>query len=231
LELRDADVLYPVLGIVLGRLAGSRIVALDGFPPLDEGRLKAMCAAAASSGAVAMFHVVGSTPEAPTLGAALGGMPARVTFEVTLDDLRAARDDLSTAGAVPGDPIGAVSLGTPHASLAELTAIADELDGQHVAAGIELLVSTSRGVMEAAERAGIMERLADAGAEVLVDTCSYLGPILRPTPLPAMTDSGKWAYYAPGNIGTRVVFGSRRECLRTAIEGRLWRDAGLWGRR
>jgi hypothetical protein len=232
MALREAGVMYPVLGILLGRLAGSRVVALDGLPQLDETRLKAICAAAASSGAVAMFHVVGSTPEAPTLEAALGGKPPDVTFEVTLDDLRMARDDLSsTAGAVPGDAIGAVSLGTPHASLVELAAIAEELDGHRVADGTELLVSTSRAVMAAADDTGVLRRLAEAGAEILVDTCSYLGPVLRPTSMPVMTDSGKWAYYAPGNIGASVVFGSLHECLRTAITGRLWRDATIWGGR
>ena len=39
----------------------------------DEDRLKALGAAAASSGAVSMFHAVGITPEAPTLDDALGG--------------------------------------------------------------------------------------------------------------------------------------------------------------
>jgi hypothetical protein len=231
-SLLESDVLYPVLGIVLGRAAAGRIVALDGFPHLDEDRLKAICAAAASSGSVAMFHVVGSTPEAPSLEGALGGQSAERQVEVTLDQLRSARDGLSASGgAAPGDAIGAVSLGTPHASVAELAAIADELDGNHVAPGVELLVSTSRGVMEMESAREPIARLREAGAEILVDTCSYLGPILRPTPLPAMTDSGKWAYYAPGNIGARVVFGSRRECVRTAVAGRLWRDPGLWGGR
>jgi predicted aconitase len=227
--LRDADVLYPVLGIVLGRRAGSRVAAIQGLPPnLTEDRLKAICAAAASSGAVAMFHVVGSTPEAPSLEAALGDGEAEAS-DIGLAELRAARDSLSETGAAVGQPIGAVSLGTPHASLTELRAIADELGAQRTAAGVELLVSTGRDVLAAAEEAGIASRLRGAGAELLVDTCSYLGPILRPSPLPTMTNSGKWAYYAPGNIGARVVFGSLRECVRSAVTGRVWRDDGLWG--
>jgi predicted aconitase len=227
--LRDADVLYPVLGIVLGRRAGSRVAALDGLPPdLGEDRLKAICAAAASSGAVAMFHVVGSTPEAPTLRDALQNGEAEVA-EVGLAELRAARDALSEAGVAAGAAIGAVSLGTPHASLAELEAIADALGTERAAAEVELLVSTGRDVLAVAEAAGIAARLRDAGAELLVDTCSYLGPILRPSPLPTMTNSAKWAYYAPGNIGARVAFGSLRECVRSAVTGRLWRDDALWG--
>jgi predicted aconitase len=226
----EADALYPVLGTVLGRRAGSRVTVLDGFPLLSEDRLKAIGAAAASSGAVAMFHVVGSTPEAASLDDALaGGMPTE-TIHVGLEDLRAAHDGLSSApGVRPGDPIGAVSLGTPHASLTELLAIADELAGDRVAAGVEFLVSTARKTQELAEHEGIGSRLRDAGVEVLVDTCSYLGPILRPAAQPIMTDSAKWAYYAPGNIGAQVVFGSRTECVRSAVTGRLWRDPTLWG--
>jgi predicted aconitase len=177
-----------------------------------------------------MFHVVGSTPEATSLDEALGGATPTESIRVGLDELRAARDGLSSArGVHPGDRIGAVSLGTPHASLSELSAIADELAGERVSSGVEFLVSTARETQVAAERQGIGSRLRAAGVEVLVDTCSYLGPILRPTGQPVMTDSAKWAYYAPGNIGARVVFGSRMECLRSAVSGRLWRDPSLWG--
>jgi len=231
--LRASDALYPVLGIVLGRRAGTRVAAIDGLPPgIAEERLKALGAAAASSGAVAMFHVIGSTPEAPTLAAALQGRQPDEEWEVTLSELRAARDGLTTEGAgAPGSAIGAVSLGTPHASLAELREIAGALDGSRVADDVELLLSTARDSLAAAEAEGTAERLRRAGAELLVDTCSYLGPVLLPSPLPVMTDSGKWAYYAPGNIGARVVFGSRAECLRSAVTGRVWRDPALWGER
>jgi hypothetical protein len=231
-RLLEADALYPVLGVVLGRRAGGRVAALEGLPPnLSEDRLKAVGAAASSSGAVAMFHAVGSTPEAATLHDALQGAPPERELEVGLAELLAARDALGGADLSPGSRIGAVSLGTPHASLPELRAIAAELDGDRVAPGVELLVSTGRDVLADAEREGIARRLRDAGAELLVDTCSYLGPILRPTPLPVMTDSAKWAWYAPANIGARVAFGSRRECLRSAVTGRVWRDVELWGGR
>ena len=109
-SLRNADVLYPVLGIVLGRRAGSAVAVLDGLPPdLSEDRLKAVGAAAASSGAVAMFHAVGSTPEAPTLDAAVHGHEPEAVETIDLAELRATRDELTTAR--PGAPLGAVSLG------------------------------------------------------------------------------------------------------------------------
>ena len=66
-ELLDAEVLYPVLGHLLGRLAGSQVAAIEWLPSdTSEDRLKAVGAAAASSGSVALFHAIGVTPEAPT---------------------------------------------------------------------------------------------------------------------------------------------------------------------
>lgn len=229
-RLRASDALYPVLGIVLGRRAGSRVAVIDGLPPgLAEERLKAIGASAASSGAVALFHAVGSTPEAPTLEAALQGGEPEETATVGLAELRAARDELSTAnGGATGAPIATVSLGTPHASLAELQVIEGELAGARPARGVELLVSTGRHVLADAEEVGLARRLRALGVELLVDTCSYIAPVLRPSPLPAMTDSGKWAFYAPGNIGREVIFGSTRECIRSAVEGRVWRDPEPW---
>ncbi|HET9541326.1 MAG TPA: aconitase X catalytic domain-containing protein [Candidatus Limnocylindria bacterium] len=230
-RLLSSDALFPPLGIVLGRRAGHRVAAIVGLPPdQSEDRLKAVAAAAASSGSVAMFHVVGSTPEAPTLQTALAGREAEEIGVVGLGELREARDMLTSAEtAGPGTRIGAVSLGTPHASLAELREVADLLQGARAANGVELLVSTARDVLASAEAEGTAGRLRVAGVELLVDTCSYLGPVLRPTPLPMMTDSAKWAWYAPANIGAEVIFGSREECVRSAVAGRVWRDPSLWG--
>ncbi len=225
-RLMDDDGLYPVLGIVVGRIAGGRVAAVDGLPPgLAEDHLKALGAAAASSGGVALLHVVASTPEAPTLAAALQGAEPDEEHEVGLAALRAARGEL---GGDASGTISAVSLGTPHASSSELARIAQLLDGQRVADGVELLVSTARDTLAAAETSGVAAQLRAAGAELLVDTCSYITPILRSPHGPVMTDSGKWAYYAPGNIGARVVLGSMAECVASAVAGRVVRDHA-WG--
>ena len=224
--LRDADELYPVLGIVLGRRAGAVVTVIDGLPAgQSEDRLKALGAAAASSGSVALFHVAGSTPEAPTLETALHGRPAEAEEEISLAELRSTRDELSTHA---GERLAAVSIGTPHASLAELDRYARLLDGDRVHPDVECVVSTGRDVLEQADERGIVDRLRVAGVELLVDTCSYVVPVLRHPAGPVMTDSGKWAYYAPGNIGAEVVFASTEDCLRSAVAGRVVRDDALW---
>ncbi len=64
---------------------------------------------------------------------------------------------------------------------------------------------------------------------IVTDTCTYLTPILHDVVGPVMTNSAKWAWYAPANLGFDVVFGSLEECVRSASLGRVWRDPDLWG--
>lgn len=226
-RLLHEEVLYPVLGHLVGARAGSLVPVLDGLPgDVSEDRLKALGAAAASSGSVAMFHAVGVTPEAPTLEAALQGREPDRVEEIGLSDLAMARDSLSTAA---GGPLVAVSVGTPHFSVAEVERLVGLLEGKRVADGIDFYVSTGRDVLTEAGRRGWAARLEDAGVRVVVDTCTYVTPILRPRRGVVMTNSGKWAYYAPGNLGVEVAFGSLEECVRSAAEGRIWRDPDLWG--
>ena len=223
--LRNADVLFPVLGLVVGRHAGSAVAAVDGLPAgQSEDRLKALGAAAASSGSVAMFHVVGSTPEAATLADALQEAEPDAVHLIGLAELRAARDELTTTA---GERLTAVSLGTPHASASELERYAALLGDRRVHPDVECVVSTGRDVL--AQQPAAVDRLRAAGVELLVDTCSYIAPVLRDAAGPVMTDSGKWAYYAPGNIGAGVVFGSSAECIDSAVAGRVVRDLAVWG--
>ncbi|TMK68243.1 MAG: DUF521 domain-containing protein [Actinobacteria bacterium] len=220
------DVLYPVLGQLVGREAGSAVVAIEGLPPdTSEDWLKALGAAAASSGSVALFHAVGITPEAPILEAALGGRPSSRTVEVTPERLRDARDELGTTSR---EDLAAVSLGTPHFSLAEFESLMPLLDGIRVNPRVELFISTGRDVLAEVERRGWLSDLQAAGARIVTDTCTYITPIMRVEDGPVMTNSAKCAWYAPMNVGAEVVFGSLEECARSAVRGRVWRDEGLW---
>jgi len=225
--LMDDDSLYPVLGIVLGRRGGTSITVLDGLPPrVSEDRLKALGAAAASSGSVALFHAVGSTPEASSLEEAFGGEDPEAIGEISFGELAAARRELTSA---EGDmPLRAVSIGTPHASLREMQMLVERLAGARPAPDVELVISTARDVLAQAEERGLAARLREAGVEVLVDTCSYIAPVLRSGSGAVMTDSAKWAYYAPGNIGAQVVFGSTAECVASAVAGQVVRLPSAW---
>ena len=210
------------LGHVVGERTGRQVVVVSGLPPsLTEDGLKALGAAAASSGSVALVHVVGSTPEAPSVDAVATATAERQV--VTSEDLRAARDALTTARHAS---IGAVCLGTPHASVDELRAITVLVE-RVGAPSVPCYVNTSRAALAAFD--GGDEFLRDAGVTVVTDTCTYVTPILHRVEGAVMTDSAKWAWYAPGNLGYEVVFGTTEECLRSAASGSVWRDALLWG--
>ena len=219
------DVLGAVLGHVVGREAGALLPAIVGLrPDTGEDTLKALGAAAASSGTVGMFHAVGVTPEAPTLDAALGGARAEREVSITPADLRRARDELTTVAA---GEIGAVSVGTPHASLRELERTA------LLAAGARFLVpfyvNVGRDVLARASSEGWVAPLEATGVTFVADTCTYVTPVIHDVRGPVMTNSAKWSWYAPGNLGFGTVLGSLEECIRSAVSGRLERDPELWG--
>jgi predicted aconitase len=212
-EMLDADWLYAVLGSLLGRWSPTGIPAIIGLDArASEDRLKALGAGAASTGAIAMFHGVGLTPEAATLADATGGavLPELV---IGPGDIRAERDRLSSAR---GGRPHAVSLGAPHYSVDELARLGGWLRDRRVL--IPLYVNTSRAAVEAAP--ALVRSLAESGATVVTDTCTYITPIIDPGIRVVMTDSAKWAYYAPGNLGVSVLFGSPQECVETALGDR-----------
>ena len=222
-RLLASDALYPVLGHVLGREAGGEVPALVGLPAdTSEDRMKALGAAAASSGSVGMVHAVGITPEAPTLEAATGGEEVR-ELRVTTARLRAARDELSTDAP---ERLGAVSVGTPHASLAQLERLAALLGAAEPE--VPLYVNVGREVLAVAEGRGLVPRLESLGVRVVSDTCTYISPVMDEVNGSVMTDSAKWAWYAPANLGVDVVIGGLEECVRSAVAGRLLLDETLW---
>lgn len=215
-----SDTLFTAVGLIVGQLSGERVPVIEGLPrPATEDQLKALGAAAATTGSVGMFHAVGITPEAPTREAALGGRTPDATLEITRDDVARALRQLST---VPdGTPITAVCLGTPHFSRDEwdqlLTALAAAPRPR-----VPIYVNTGRATLEALETDGLLPG-PDVPLIVVTDTCTYLTPILERLDGAVMTNSGKWAYYAPGNIGVQVAFGSLDDCVASAGAGRVVR--------
>jgi predicted aconitase len=219
-EWDDAGPACVAAGHVIGRRCGDRIPAILGLPEsTGEDDLKALGAVAASAGAVALFHAIGLTPEAPTLDAAFQGQPPEEIIRLSAADLRDTVRDLST---VPdGTPLVAVSLGTPHFSIAEFARLVALLDGPRPV--VDVYVNTGRGVLAELEARGWRAPLEAAGITLVIDTCTYVTAVMRDLSGAVMTNSGKWAYYAPGNLGIEVAFGSMADCLESARAGRVVR--------
>jgi predicted aconitase len=225
-EIQGSDIFYPVLGHLLGQVSGDQnpvVLGLQVEP--DEDQLKSLGAAAASSGSVGLFHLVGITPEAPTLEAALQGKEPGVSFEIGMPELRQALGELSTA---EGEQLDMVVLGSPHYSLAEFERLDALLDGRQKHPLVEFLVTSSRAMCMLAERAGHLDALRSFGGQVTVDTCILTTPMLPENIKLLMTNSAKYAYYAPGLLGTQVVFGSLEDCINSAAAGSIMRERSLW---
>lgn len=216
------DALFVAVGLFIGSRSGDRIPVIDGLPPpRSEDQLKALGAAAASSGAVALFHAVGITPEAATLADALGGRAPEEVVEIRPADLAHILQELST---VPdGAPITAVCLGTPHFSREEWDRFLPLLRACAPARGVPIYVNTGRATLQALEDDGALAGLEGRGLVIVTDTCTYLTPILERMDGTVMTNSGKWAHYAPGNLGVQVAFGELEECIASAAAGRVVR--------
>ena len=214
------DIYFALVGLVVGAQTGSLIPVMLGMPEdTTEDELKALGAAAASSGAVGMFHGVGVTPEAPTLADALGNKSPLRTVHIEASELLAMRRELN--GASAGERLSAVCLGTPHFSLNEFESLIRLLHTIPGTLRCDFFVSTSRFILWELGQSGRLQVLERQGVQLVTDTCTYITPILKNIEGVVMTNSGKWAHYAPANIGARVAYGSMRECVVSARRGEV----------
>ncbi len=224
--LQSGDDFYPVLGNLIGKAARDKVPVIEGMTVRpDEDQLKAFGAAAASSGGVALFHMIGVTPEAPTLEAAFHSRGPARTIEITMDRLRESRRELTHTDS---DILHMVVLGSPHFSLAEYGRLAPMLKGKDKHPQVKFLVTSSRAMTALAQKAGFLEPLRAFGAQITVDTCILTSPMLPPEIQNLMTNSAKFAYYAPGLLGRKIAFGSLEDCVNSAIAGEIVRDESRW---
>jgi predicted aconitase/predicted aconitase with swiveling domain len=211
------DAFYPLLGYHIGALAGSRIPLVRGLenrkPSLDD--LKAFGAAFATTSAAPLFHIAGITPEAIDPAQVLAGDVALPVETIRLNDLLVSWRELNSAR---DSRVDVVSLGNPHFSLSEFAHLARLCLGRHKHPDVVLAITCGRAVLEQAREAGHIAVIEAFGATLVTDTCwCMLGePVIPPGATTLMTNSGKYAHYAPGLVGRKVHFASLAECVDTA---------------
>lgn len=208
---------YNILGYFMGKEAGTSIPVLTGLPPESNfEKYKNMGAAAAASGGVALFHLVGITPEAKTIDDAFGGKQPKKKLIFDHEQLKKIKYEMST---VQEGKINAVMVGCPHYTIAEIETVAKLLEGKRLHEETQFWIYTYKNIELLADRLGYKKIIEDAGAIITTDTCM----IVSPTELwgfdTIMTDSGKCSYYAPTQVNAKVVFGSIEECVDCAIKG------------
>ena len=213
-----SEIAFPVLGSLYGKLAGTAVGVVTGIAAHPgEDALKAFGAAAASTGGVGLFHILGVTPEAPDMATITGGEPAFETFTVTDAMFKEAQRGLSTVRDT--GKIDAAAIGSPHLSAAEFELLDRLIGGRQLT--VPFYACTGRHVLQEIEASGARARLEACSVTIVADTCVVVTPIMKELAGGVlMTNSGKFAHYAPGNTGYGVLFGSMAECVESAAAGK-----------
>jgi predicted aconitase len=200
---------FGALGYLVGKAAGSSVPYFQGLDgAYSDAALKALGAAMAASGAVALYHVAGLTPEADQPDILV---PKHETL--VIDDLQPAYDALNSNAR----QIDLVWFGCPHASLEEIAEVVQLLEGRRVKAA--LWVTTAREVRQVAERQGLVGALEATGGRVVADMCVVVAPMQELGFRTLATPSAKAATYAPSHAGMLVRYGTVEQCVEAAITG------------
>jgi len=221
---------YYALGYYVGWIAGIRVPVFKGvFRDIGAEHLKGLGAALAVSGGVGLYHVVGVTPEAPSLGIAFGGEKPQEAITVGKQEIRQAYDALCTHGSKEVDY---VVLGCPHYTLLGLWKVYNFLKGKKIHKDVTLWVLVPSPIREVADRMELTEAIRAAGGRLGFGACwefptseAYLGDGQGQGLRVVATDSAKCGHYVkgavrPGFPKVDVWFGSTEDCLKATVTGR-----------
>ena len=201
----EFNVDFGALGYHVGKQVKNKIPYFKGLKNANTDQLKALGAAMAASGAVALYHAEGLTPEARDYD-----VSDLESIHVGTDELKATFDKLNT-----GQTLDIAILGCPHASLREIGYLADKLEGKTLKKPI--WICTSRVMKEAATRMGFTEIIEAAGGRVVADTCMVVSPIEDMGFGTTGVNSGKAANYLPGFCNQNVIFQSVDELVERCL--------------
>ena len=213
---------YGTLGYYVGGIAKDGVPVFEGVPAsVAPDELKMLSAALATAGSVAMFHIVGVTPEAPTREQAFRGRQPATVLEYGNLEEAATISALTRSGS---DKTEWVTLGCPHFSLTEFAHAASLLAGQKISGEVMLWINSSAPVASQAAELGYIEAIQDAGGEIVCETCPVhiAGRVFarRQNITNLTTNSAKMAHYAFGQLGLYPRYGTIDQCIRAAITGR-----------
>jgi hypothetical protein len=208
---------YHLLGMAVGKVAGTGIPVFDGMSTLRPFpyELISLGAQLATTGAVPMYHIPGITAEAPDLETAFGGKGTQKKVVITDADLRKTQASAS----YENGKIDFIMFGCPHYSLDQVQDVARLLEGKRIKKGVDLWVLTSPYIKEIARQMGYLEIINKAGGHVMGGTCSdmicwerlYKGKV-------GITDSYKALYYDL-HRGINFILKRRSECIEAALKG------------
>jgi cis-L-3-hydroxyproline dehydratase len=212
------DLTFALLGYLIGRKTGNKVPVITGLHPrIDRDKLKTFSAAIASSGSVGLFHIVGMTPEAPSLQSVARPSADLVQINVDDSDLDAVKKELSSAK----ECVDLVLMGCPHASVTEFMELSRLLNGQIIAKNVEFWVQTNRVVFSWIDKMGILSQLEHSKVRISTDSCIFNWPLDEWGFQSAVTNSAKFAHYCPGELGMDCSLTDLAGCVKAAVTGEI----------
>ena len=213
---------YKALGWYLGKLVGSKIPAFINLPSnMHIEGVKGLLYTLTVTGATSLVHLVGITPEAPSLEAAFGGpAPASADITASQDEVDRAYREISSS---LEEKVDLVIFGCPQCSIQEVQEIAGLLKGRKIHPETQLWICTSRWVKTLCERMGLRENLESSGVRIVADVGAADGPYLylKEQGIRVIAlNSARGCYYSHNLFGMDTWFGSTEDCVETAISGR-----------
>ena len=219
--------IFNLISYAFGSIVADRIWALEGIPAkgITNEILKQFSATAASSGGIALFHMIGITPEAQTKEQAFNGREPEEVVEIHLSDLSDAEQQITNPDVTD---IDAVVLGCPHCSYNECAMVEELFRGRRVNGNVNFWLITSRSVNDRLKDSGLYESLTRLGVQIYCDGCilEYRNKNLGTKTM--MSNSGKFDTYCFSMRGLQPVFGSMRECIESAVAGKVVKEAKPW---
>jgi len=200
---------YGALGYYVGQIVGDKVPIFDGIKNPTLENLKALSAALASSGAVALYHIKGITPEVIKNGNMLKENYENITYGK--EEKEEVLNKFSNKGKVD-----MVLFGCPHTSIDELKRIALNLKNKNFLS--EVWINTSQPIASLGERLGYNKIIEKSGAKIVTDTCPVLSETVRDYDL-MLTNSAKMAHYAPGLWNLTTTLLSLEEIIEAAVKG------------
>ncbi len=180
---------YQLLGYLTPRKTGFAVPVFEGLEKPTKESLMNLGAQLNTGGNVALYHIVGFTPEAKTRQDAFQGRQPEKEVTITRPELEAMRNELSA----PGGKIDFALYGCPHFTIDQVAVIAEMVKGRRLA--VPLFIMTSSLTRSLAAKMGYLDTIRAAGGTLVEDTCMDQPCWKFLYGKKGITDSPKCAYY------------------------------------
>jgi predicted aconitase len=214
---------WGALGGIVGQRTNSYwevpVISGIGVRP-NSDQLKHFGAALASFGSVAMFHMLGITPEAADVADAFGRRDVPAPSPIGREDF----DHFYSAYAAKGDKLDVVVFSAPQLSLIEMQQVAGLLSAKRIHQETTLIVCTSPEIKSGADRMGLTGRMEEAGAVVLSGVCfyqSYAREMAEANGWKRLMSNSAKLVNIIGGYGYKPTLGTMQHCVDSAVAGRI----------